>query len=120
MNKQIRILIIAIGAMASMAGCNRGRSTRIVSATDGHRQEIKYSGSVVFTPDSTGIAHISRKGFLFFDEDGKKLRAESSDKNQVVYSFDGDGFVNQLSAEQKEFLAHAVKAVIRERARLRR
>ncbi|PAW94838.1 hypothetical protein CKK33_15585 [Mucilaginibacter sp. MD40] len=120
MNKQIRILIIAIGAIASMAGCNRGRTTSIDNSTDGHRQEIKYSGSVVFTPDSTGIAQISKEGYLFFDEDGKKLRAENGDKNQVVYSFDGDSFVNQLSAEQKEFLAHAVKTVISARAKLRR
>ncbi|QXV67337.1 hypothetical protein INP83_09695 [Mucilaginibacter sp. 21P] len=120
MNRQVRFLIIAIGALASMAGCNRGRTTRIINTSEDHKQEIKFSGSVVFSRDSTSVAHISDKGYLFFDEDGKKLRAENDDKNHVVYSFDGDGFVNLLSAEQKTFLAHAVKVIIRERAKLNR
>ncbi|MBL4678776.1 MAG: hypothetical protein JKY70_21675 [Mucilaginibacter sp.] len=120
MNRQIRFLIIAIGAMASMAGCNRGKTTRIINSTDDHRQEIKYSGSVVFNRDSTDIAHISNHGYLFFDEDGKKLRAENDGKDHVIYSFNGDSFVNLLSAEQKNFVAHAVQIIIRERAKLNR
>lgn len=120
MKKQVRFLIIAVGAIASMAGCNRGKTTRIVTAHDNFRQEIKYSGKVVFNRDSTDVAHISNHGYLYFDEDGRKLRAENDGHDKIIYSFNGNSFVDHLSFEQKDFVAHAVKVIIRERAKLNR
>jgi hypothetical protein len=38
---------------------------------------------------------------------------------KINYEFDGDSKINELSDEQKKFVAHAVKAIIKERAKLK-
>lgn len=119
MKKAIQMVVYALTLTIGLAACNT-RGTTIVNTNNGYRQEIKYAGKVAFTTDSSAIAHISKDGYIYFNENGKELRAESDIHNSVVYSFNGDSYINKLSNEQSAFLAHAVKSIIKERAKLNR
>ncbi|MFD0792973.1 hypothetical protein ACFQZX_05050 [Mucilaginibacter litoreus] len=119
MKRAIQMVVYALALATGLAACNT-RGTTIINTSDGYKQEIKYWGKVAFTADSSAIAHISKNGYIYFNENGKELRAESDVHNSVVYSFNGESYINKLSNEQSAFLAHAVKSIIKERAKLNR
>jgi hypothetical protein len=118
-SKKIQIIVLALIILGTVAACDWGKSTTIVNNTDNFSQKIKYSGRVVFNQQENGIEHISDGGYLEFDENGRGFKAKNDAYGKINYEFDGDSKVNELSDEQKKFVAHAVKAIIKERAKLR-
>jgi uncharacterized lipoprotein YehR (DUF1307 family) len=117
-NKKIQIIVLAIIMLGTVAACDWGKSTTIVNKTDNFSQKIKYSGKVVFNEQQDGIEHITNGGYLEFDENGKSFKAKNGAEGKISYEFDGDSKVTDLSDDQKRFVAHAVKAIIKERVKL--
>lgn len=116
-----KLTIIAFSAMLLMVttACHMGTQTTISTETDTLSQKIEYAGRVVFTQDQKAIESISKGGYLKFAKNGKKLQAENDDNGKLTYEFDGSSNIQTLSAEQKQFLAEAIKVVIKERAKLK-
>ncbi|WP_374950189.1 hypothetical protein [Mucilaginibacter sp.] len=108
-----------IGMMLiSMVSCRRGSTTVIRTSDDNNSQTIEYSGRVVFSRDQRSIDNISKDGHVKFERNGKKVEAVSGKTGRVVYEFDGDSPVSNLSTDQKQFVAEAVQTIIRERKKL--
>jgi hypothetical protein len=118
-SKKIQIIVLALIILGTVAACDWGKSTTIINKTDNLSQKIKYSGKIVFNEQQNGIDHISDGGYLEFDENGRGFKAKNDAMGKINYEFDGDSKVNTLSDDQKQFVAHAVKAIIKERAKLR-
>ena len=105
--------------LGTVAACDWGRSTTIINKTDNVTQRIKYSGKVIFNKTQDGIENISNGGYLEFELNDKKFKAREGTANKVYYEFDGDDKVTALNRDQKNFVAEAVKIIIKERAKLR-
>ncbi|MCQ6958972.1 hypothetical protein [Mucilaginibacter aquariorum] len=118
-SKKLQIIVLALIILGTVAACDWGKSTTIINKTDNLSQKIKYSGKIIFNEQQNGIDHISDGGYLEFDENGRGFKAKNDAYGKINYEFDGDSKVNTLSDDQKQFVAHAVKAIIKERAKLR-
>jgi maltose-binding protein MalE len=118
-SKKIQVIVLALIMLGTVAACDWGKSTTIVSKTENLSQRIKYSGKIVFNANEDGIEHISNGGYLEFEQNDKGFKARESYKGRVEYEFDGDDKVTELSDQQKQFVASAVKTIIKERAKLR-
>lgn len=118
-SKKIQIIVLALIVLGTVAACDWGKSTTIVNKTDNFSQKIKYSGKIVFNEKEDGIEHISNSGYLEFEQNDKGFKATENSHKRIEYAFNGDNKVTDLSDEQKQFVASAVKAIIKERAKLR-
>jgi hypothetical protein len=118
-SEKIQIIVLALIILGTVAACDWGKSTTIVNKTDNLSQKIKYSGKVLFTEKQDGIEKISDHGYLEFDQNGRGFKAKESTHGKVEYEFDGGDKVTELSNDQKQFVAEAVKIIIKERAKLR-
>lgn len=118
-NKKIQIVVLALIILGTVAACDWGKSTTIVNKTDNLSQRIKYSGKVVFNEKQDGIEKISNHGYLEFDQNGRGFKAKEGNHGKIEYEFDGDDKVTELSEGQKQFVADAIKIIIKERAKLR-
>ncbi|MBD1394415.1 hypothetical protein [Mucilaginibacter glaciei] len=114
------IQIIALFAMMIISGvsCRRGNSTTISMRDDNNSQTIEYSGRVVFGTDHRSIESISKKGYVKFERNGKKVGAEAGTNGKISYEFDGGSPVQVLDEGQKLFVADAVQTIIKERSKL--
>lgn len=119
-SKKIQIIVLALIVLGTVAACDWGKSTTIVNKTNNFSQRIKYSGKIVFNEKEDGIEHISNGGYLEFDQNDRGFKAKESSHGKIVYEFNGDDKVTELSNEQKQFVAQAVKSIIKERAKLRK
>ena len=117
--KKIQIIVLALIMLGTVAACDWGKSTTIINKTDNLSQRIKYSGKIIFTEKQDGIEKISNGGYLEFDQNNRGFKAKESAHGKIEYEFDGDDKVTELSDEQKQFVAEAVKIIIKERAKLR-
>jgi hypothetical protein len=115
-NKQLRVIFLAVMLLTIAASCRRGASTTIVTNSDSLHQKIEYGGRVIFNEAQNDIEKISSGGFLKFERNGERFEAEQGTKG-VVYSFNGDSKVNTLSDAQKSFVAQAVREIIKERSK---
>jgi uncharacterized lipoprotein YehR (DUF1307 family) len=118
-SKKIQIIVLALIIFGTVAACDRGKSTTIVNRTDNLSQRIKFSGKIVFTEKQDGIEYISDGGYLEFEQNGRSFKAKEDAHGRVTYAFNGDNKVTQLSGEQKQFVAEAVKIIVKERSKLR-
>jgi len=118
-SKKIQIIVLALIMLGTVAACDWGKSTTIVNKTDNLSQRIKYSGKIVFTEKQDAIAYISNGGYLEFDQNGRGFKAKEDSHGRVAYAFNGDDKVTQLSDDQKQFVAEAVRIIVKERAKLR-
>jgi maltose-binding protein MalE len=118
-SKKIQFIVLALIMLGTVTACDWGKSTTIVNKTDNLSQKIKYSGKVIFNEKQDGIDKISNGGYLEFDQNGRSFKAKEGSHGKVEYAFDGDDKVDVLSLEQKQFVAEAVKIIIKERSKLR-
>jgi hypothetical protein len=114
--KTIATFALASAMLSAIPACKRSRSTTIVHRTDNESETIKYSGRIMFNAAQTGIEKISNGGYLEFEKNGNKFKAENDTHGSITYLFNGDTKVNLLSDDQKQLVASAVKAVMKERA----
>lgn len=119
-SKKIQIIVLALIMLGTVAACDWGKSTTIINKTDNFSQRIKYSGKVVFNEKEDGIEHISNGGYLEFEQNDQGFKARENSHKEIEYEFNGDSKVTDLSDEQKQFVARAVKSIIKERAKLRK
>jgi hypothetical protein len=118
-SKKLQIVVLALIILGTVAACDWGKSTTIINTTDNLSLRIKYSGKIYFTEKQDGIEHISKGGYLEFDKNDRGFVAKENSKGKIEYEFNGDDKVTELNEEQKEFVTHAVKSIVKERAKLR-
>jgi hypothetical protein len=118
-SKKLQIVVLALIILGTVAACDWGKSTTIINTTDNLSLRIKYSGKIYFTEKHDGIEHISKGGYLEFDKNDRGFVAKENSKGKIEYEFNGDDKVTELNEEQKEFVTHAVKSIVKERAKLR-
>jgi hypothetical protein len=107
-------LITAIGILLSVTACRFGkRHTTIMENGNGTTVKIEYVGQTYFTPDGTGIKSISPNGYVKYSRDDKQLIAESDYNGKITYELNDGGKQTMLNDGDKEFLAQAVKDMIK-------
>ncbi|NHA05042.1 hypothetical protein G7092_14630 [Mucilaginibacter sp. HC2] len=107
-------LIAAIGILLSVTACRFGkRHTTIMENGNGTTVKIEYVGQTFFTADGTGIQSISPNGYVKYSRDGKQLIAESDHYGKITYEVNDGGKQTMLNDGDKEFLAQAVKDMIK-------
>ena len=112
--KNVQTICLALLTMLSVvSSCRRGNTNDGSSS-----QKIEYAGRIIFNQDKTGIESISRNGYIKFAKNNRKVAAEAGPDGRISYQFDGGDKVNTLSLQQKQFLAEAVKTIIKERSKL--
>lgn len=117
MYKKMQLIVLGIAFAAIITGCNHRGTTIISTDTDGATKRIEYSGQVVFNKDKTGIDYISEGGYVKFERNGRKIKAEN-EKGKIVYDYDGGYGTTVLDANGKQFLAEAVQDISREREKI--
>ena len=107
-------LITAMGILLSVTACRFGkRHTTIVENANGNTVRIEYVGQTYFTADGTGIKSISPNGYVKYSRDNKQLIAESDYHGKITYEVNDGGKQTILNEGDKEFLAQAVKDMIK-------
>jgi hypothetical protein len=110
--KKFRLLILLVAFAAATTACHFGRHTVIVETGNNHYLKIESYGKVYFNNDETGVAYVSRSGYLTFQDNDKHLKAENDGHNGVKYEIDIDGRPVDPQTEGKAFIAHAVRVMI--------
>jgi hypothetical protein len=74
--------------------------------------DIKRSGTIQFTSDTTAIQSISPGGYLSYERNEKRMRAEYDEKDGIYMEIYNDGKKVAIDQTSKEFLAEAVKEMV--------
>lgn len=105
---------MAAGLILTLGACNRpGRHVVITSGNNYNLTKIEYYGRTVFNQEGTAILHISPNGSVEYRHNGRHLLAEGDDSGHITYRINGGARQNQLSTQEKVFLADAVKEMIK-------
>jgi len=110
-------IVLAVAITVGATSCHRGPSTTIYTNDDGNYKKIEYRGRVAFNQQQTGITDIASGGYLRFETNGKSFEAEPGSNGRIMYSFNGDSPVSNLSAYQKSFVAEGIKEIIKQRSK---
>jgi hypothetical protein len=111
--KKLKI-VAAIALIASATACRFGkRHTTIMENGNGVMVKIEYVGQTHFNDEGTAIRSISPNGYVKYNRDGKELVAESDSYGKITYELNDGGKQSVLDERDKEFLAQAVKDMIK-------
>jgi hypothetical protein len=91
--------------------CHHG-NLHIVVRNGSYHMDIKRSGSVQFTADTTAIQSISPGGYISYERNEKRMRAEYDEKDGIYMEIYDDGKQVTMDQGGKEFLAEAVKEMV--------
>jgi len=106
--------IAAIALMGLVSACRFGnRHTTIMENGNGVTVKIEYVGQTYFNAEGTAIRSISPNGYVKYQRDGKELKAESDRYGKITYELNDGGKQSILNEGDKEFLAQAVKDMIK-------
>ncbi|MGY4537782.1 hypothetical protein ACVW0P_002201 [Mucilaginibacter sp. UYNi724] len=119
-NKTVANIAMALFMLAAGTACDFDKATTIVNKTDNLYQRIKYSGKVVFAEDGKDIDRISDHGYLEFEQNNRRFKAQDNGHVKIAYEFDGESAITELDLHQKEFVAEAVTEIIKARGKLRK
>ncbi|MES2378958.1 MAG: hypothetical protein V4553_20365 [Bacteroidota bacterium] len=112
--ENFKITIAAIGLLALAFGCHMNQRHTVIAENNGHNNlRIEYGGRVFFNYDSTAIAKITPDGFVKYKKDDQSFVAESDNNGRITYRINGGEKQTQLNADDKMFLAQAVKEMIK-------
>jgi hypothetical protein len=112
--ENFKITVAAIGLLAMAFGCRMGQRHTVIAENNGHQNiRIEYGGRTYFNYDSTAIAKITPNGFVKYKKDDEEFVAESDNNGRITYRINGGEKQIQLKDEDKVFLAHAVKDMIK-------
>jgi hypothetical protein len=112
--KTLTINLIAAGLMLAQGACKHtGRHVVIKSADNYNETRIEYYGRTIFNWEGTAILHISPNGSVEYRNNGQHLLAESDYAGHITYRINDGEKENQLSPQEKIFLADAVKDMIK-------
>ncbi len=76
-------------------------------------------GKAVFDENGKNIERIFDRGYLEFEQNGRKFKAKDNGHGKISYEFDGGSPVTELDLYQKEFVAEAVTKIVKARAKLK-
>lgn len=112
--KALTIKLMAAGLILTLGACNRtGRHVVIKTGDNYNVTTIEYYGRTVFNQEGTAILHISPNGSVEYRHNGQHLLAESDHSGHITYRINDGEKQNQLSTQEKVFLADAVKEMIK-------
>jgi len=121
--RKILIISVALLAVVTISSCwedgssfsisGDGEEGRVTISTHDESGYLKLEsrGSISFTDDETAVKSISPGGYIKFRRNGKKMRVYNNSQGEVEYEMDGKK-VNTLNADDKRFLAKAIKEMI--------
>lgn len=96
--------------MVAVAACNQpGRHVVIKTGDNYNETSIEYYGSTIFNQEGTAILRISPNGSVKYKHNDQQLIAESDYTGHITYRINGGEKQNVLDAQQKLFLADAIK-----------
>src|SRR5438067_1308408 len=111
--KNIKITTAALGLIILASACRMNSRHVIITDGDDNRSiRIEYFGRAYFSGD-TAIAHISPHGSVTYKRDNRQLVANSDNHGKVVYQIDDGEKQTHLNADDKAFLAQAVKDMVK-------
>ena len=106
--------IALIALVASATACRFGqRHTTIMENGNGVMVKIEYVGQTYFNDEGTAIRSISPNGYVKYKRDNQELIAESDRNGKITYELNDGGKQTILNQGDKEFLAQAVKDMIK-------
>lgn len=112
--KKAHITIIALVFVISATACKFGnRHTTIMENGNGSTVKIEYWGQTYFNAEGTAIKSISPNGSVKYTLNDKTLLAESDYRGKITYQLNGGEKQTILNESGREFLAQAVKDMIR-------
>jgi hypothetical protein len=112
--ENLKITVAAIGLLALAFGCHMNQRHTVIAENDGHKStRIEYGGRAFFNYDSTAIAKITPNGFVKYKKDDQAFVAESDNNGRITYRINDGEIQTQLNAQDKIFLAQAVKDMIK-------
>ncbi|AMR33753.1 hypothetical protein A0256_21110 [Mucilaginibacter sp. PAMC 26640] len=117
--KNLVFALLSVAILSTSTSCRQpGHRRTVISINEnGNIQKVEYSGTVVFDEQKTGIDYISDGGFLKYEHNGQKIKAEGDDKGRVKYEYNGNA-VTKLDEPGKALLAEAAKAVTEQKAKV--
>ncbi|MBS1524750.1 MAG: hypothetical protein JST19_03815 [Bacteroidetes bacterium] len=110
--KKIGLTVVIAALAATITACHSGRHTIIVETGNNHRLRIESYGKVYFSPARTEVAYISRGGYLEYQNDGIKLKAENNGHGGITYELLEHGEKLDPYTNGKSLIAGAVKEMI--------
>lgn len=106
--------MVALVFIISVTACKFGkRHTTIMENGNGSTVKIEYWGQTYFNAEGTAIKSISPNGSVKYTRDDKTLIAESDYLGKITYELNDGEKQATLDESGKEFLAQAVKDMIR-------
>lgn len=106
--------VAAAALVALISACRFGqRHTTIMENGNGVTVKIEYVGQTYFNDEGTAIRSISPNGYVKYQRGGKELTAESDRNGKITYELNDGGKQSILNEGDKEFLAQAVKDMIK-------
>jgi hypothetical protein len=112
--KKLNLFIITL-MLAAVTSCQRGNVTCIRSNDGKTEVEITYSGRIVFDEANAEIKAMAPKSYIKYKKDDRKLNAESDTEGRITYELDNGEKVAALTTDDKQFLAEAIKAIVKQR-----
>jgi hypothetical protein len=107
----LKPIVTLLCCVIVLASCHDHGRLHIVVNNGSYHMDIKRSGSVQFTADTTAINTISPGGYLSFERNNKRLRAEYDEKVGIYLEiYENDKLIS--AAQGKDFLAEAVREMV--------
>jgi hypothetical protein len=114
--KKLKFLAsLCIGLLLS--ACHFGRHSTIVETGDHYYLRIEYAGIIHFNDDGTAISSISPGGYVKYENNDKRLEAQNNDQGGISYELSDDGEKLHLDNRGKEFIAQAVRVMLKKNHR---
>lgn len=112
--KTLHLIIVALCLIIAATACRTGkRHTVIEENGNGTSLKIEYLGQTNFNAEGTAIKSISPNGYVKYTRNDKQLTAESDDHSRITYEMNDAGKQTILDEAGREFLAQAVKDMIK-------
>src|SRR5579862_1678535 len=73
---------------------------------------LVYTGDIAFNDAEDAIASLAPDGYLRYKKNGKKLVVNADSRGEITYEFNDGDKKTELNAEEKAFLADAIKVMI--------
>lgn len=109
---KLKSVVTLLCLVTVLASCHRHGTLHIVVRNGLYHMDIKRTGSVQFTADTTAIQSISPGGYLSYERNEKKMRAEYDEKDGIYMEIYDDGKKVAVDQASKEFLAEAVREMV--------
>lgn len=106
-------LTLIIFALLTAACGYSGRHTVIAEKAPGRDLRIEYRGNIYFNKEGTAIERITPNGYAKYNLNGNEMIAESDGYGQITYQINNHGLEKTLDNNEKDFVAMAVRDMIK-------